>query len=79
MTQDPESGITSRIHDTDLKVPKREIFDLFDFNNFYVIKCLLGQMRIILSLLAYAQCTLATIFDFELSQKKLLQICLRST
>jgi hypothetical protein len=26
-------------------------------------------MRIILSLLAYAQCMLATIFDFELSQK----------
>jgi hypothetical protein len=30
----------------------------------------LGQIRNILSLLAYAQCTLATIFDFELAQKK---------
>ncbi len=30
----------------------------------------MGQVRIILSLLVYAQCTLATIFDFELSQKK---------
>jgi hypothetical protein len=29
-----------------------------------------GQIRTILSLLAYAQCTLATIFDFELAQKK---------
>ncbi len=38
----------------------------------------LGQIRIILSLLAYAQCTLATIFDFELSQKKLFQVRLRS-
>jgi hypothetical protein len=23
-----------------LKVPKCEIFDLFDFNDFYVVKCL---------------------------------------
>ncbi len=71
---------------------KCEIFDLFDFNDFYVMKCLLvgdlgaeifffnlAQIHIILSLLEYAQCILATIFDFELSQKKLFQICLRST
>jgi hypothetical protein len=30
----------------------------------------LGQMLIILSLPAYMQCTLATIFDFELSKKR---------
>ncbi len=30
----------------------------------------MGQTRTILSLLAYAQCTLATIFDFELAPKK---------
>jgi hypothetical protein len=51
-----------------LKVPKSKIFDLFDFNDFYVMKCLwvgylgaeiknqffsLGQIPIILSLLAY--------------------------
>jgi hypothetical protein len=56
-----------------LKVPKCEIFDLFDFNDFYVKKINffnLGQIRIILSLLTYAQCTLATIFDFEFSHKK---------
>jgi len=29
-----------------------------------------GQIRTILSLLAYAPSTLATIFDFELAQKK---------
>ncbi len=29
-----------------------------------------GQIRTILSLLAYAPSTLATIFDFELQQKK---------
>jgi hypothetical protein len=28
------------------------------------------QIRVILSLLAYAQCILATIFDFEHSQEK---------
>ncbi len=60
-----------------LKVPKCEIFDLFDFNDFYVMKCILvgtlglklkiffflnlGRIHIILSLLAYAQCTLAII------------------
>jgi hypothetical protein len=33
-----------------------------------------GQIRTILSLLAYAPSTLATIFDFELAQKK---SCLR--
>ncbi len=61
-----------------LKIPKCEIFYLFDFNDFYVLKCLhvgdlgaeikhffyLGQICIILSLLAYAQCMLETIFDF---------------
>ncbi len=39
----------------------------------------MGQIRTILSLLAYAPSTLATIFDFELAQKKLFQIPLRST
>jgi hypothetical protein len=68
-----------------LKLPKSEIFDLFDFNDFNVIKSLwvgdfrdeiklfffhVGQIPTILSLLAYAQCTLATIFDFELAPKK---------
>ncbi len=69
-----------------LKVPKCEIFDLFDFNDFYAIKSLqvgdlraeikkliffnVGQIRTILSLLAYAQRTLATIFHFELAPKK---------
>ncbi len=56
-----------------LKVPKCEIFDLFDFDDIYVMKCLhvgdLGaeikhQICIIMSLLAYAQCLLETIFDF---------------
>jgi hypothetical protein len=67
-------------------VPKCESFDLFDFNDFYVMKSLnvedfrdeiknvyylnLGQMCIILSLLGYAQCTLLMIFYFELSQNK---------
>ncbi len=66
-------------------MPKCEIFDLFDFNDFYVLKSLqVGDFRneikiffffnvgqiCILSLLAYAQCTLATIFDFELAPKK---------
>jgi hypothetical protein len=51
-----------------LKVPKCEIFHLFDFNDFYGIN--VGQIRTILSLLAYAPSTLATIFDFELEQKK---------
>jgi hypothetical protein len=66
-------------------VPKCEIFYLFDFNDFYVIKFLkvgdlkaeiknyfflnVGQIRTILSLLAYAPSTLATIFDFETAQK----------
>ncbi len=45
--------------------------------NFFFLN--FGQIRIILSKIAYAQCTLATIFDFELSQKKLFQIRLRST
>jgi hypothetical protein len=67
-----------------IKVPKCEIFDLFDFNDFYVIKSLqvgdlraeiktifyVGQIRTILSLLVYAQCTLATIFHFELAPNK---------
>ncbi len=55
-------------------MPKCEIFYLFDFNDFYVIKSLLvgdlraeiknliflnvGQIPTILSLLAYAQCKL---------------------
>ncbi len=40
----------------------------------------MGQKHTILSLLAYAPSTLATIFDFELEQKnKLFQIPLRST
>jgi hypothetical protein len=40
----------------------------------------MGQIHTILSLLAYAPSTLATIFDFELEQKiKLFQIPLRST
>ena len=72
-------------------MPKCEIFHLFDFNDFYGIKSLLvgdlraeiknkffknvGQIRTILSLLAYAPPTLATIFDFELAQKK---SCFRS-
>jgi hypothetical protein len=72
-------------------VPKCEIFHLFDFNDFYGIKSLkvgdlraeiknqfffyVGQIRSILSLLAYAPPTLATIFDFELAQKK---SCFRS-
>ncbi len=74
-------------------MPKCEIFDPFDFNDFYVMKSLkvedlrnekkkkfnLGQIHIILSLLAYAQCTLATIFDFELAQKMLFHILSRST
>ncbi len=76
-------------------MPKCEIFHLFDFNDFYGIKSLkvgdlkaeiknyfflnVGQIRTILSLLAYAPSTLATIFDFELAQKKLFQIPLRST
>ncbi len=34
----------------------------------------MGQIRTILSLLAYAPSTLATIFDFELDQKNLLLI-----
>jgi hypothetical protein len=59
-----------------LKLPKCEIFHLFDFNDFYGIK---SQIRTILSLLAYVPPTLATIFDFELAQKKLFQIPLRST
>jgi hypothetical protein len=72
-------------------VPKCEIFHLFDFNEFYGVKSLLvgdlrdeiknyfflnvAQIRTILSLLAYAPPTLATIFDFELAQKK---SCFRS-
>ena len=64
-------------------MPKCEIFHLFDFNDFYVIKSLkvgdlkagkknlnVAQIRTILSLLAYAPSTLATIFDFELAQNK---------
>ncbi len=67
-------------------MPKCEIFYLFDFHDFYGIKSLkvgdlraeiknqffsnVGQIRTILSLLAYAPSTLATIFDFELEQKK---------
>jgi hypothetical protein len=35
-----------------------------------------GQIRTILSLLAYAQCTLAVIFDFELGPKKVVSISL---
>ncbi len=78
-----------------LKVPKCEIFFLFDFNDFYVIKSLqVGDLRAeiknyffkvwarctILSLLGYAECTLATIFHLELAPKKrLFQIPLRST
>ncbi len=57
-----------------LKVPKCEIFHLFDFNEFYGINFFfffnVAQIRTILSLLAYALPTLATIFDFELAQKK---------
>ncbi len=77
-------------------MPKCEIFHLFDFNDFYGIKSLqvgdlrveikklffknVGQIRTILSLLAYAPPTLATIFYFELElKKKLFQIPLRST
>ncbi len=72
-------------------MPKCEIFHLFDFNEFYGVKSLLvgdlrdeiknyfflnvAQIRTILSLLAYAPPTLATIFDFELAQKK---SCFRS-
>ncbi len=60
-------------------MPKCEIFDLFDFNGDFrdEIKKLfflnVGQIRTgtILSLLAYVQCTLATIFDLELAQKKI--------
>ncbi len=66
-------------------MPKCEIFEPFDFNDFYVIKSLylgdlraetnffffnVGQICTMLSLLAYAQCTLATIFHFELAPKK---------
>ncbi len=66
-------------------MPKCEIFHLFDFNDFYGIKSLkvgdlraeikinfflnVGQIRPILSVLAYAPSTLATIFDFELAPK----------
>ncbi len=68
-----------------LKVPKCEIFVLFNFNDFYVIKSLcwglegcnvklfffnVGQICTILSLQAYAQCTLAMTFHFELAPKK---------
>ncbi len=76
-----------RIQGKCLKVPKCEIFHLFDFNDFYGIKSLyiggnlraeiknkfflnVGQTRTILSLLAYVPSTLATIFDFELAQNK---------
>ncbi len=68
------------------KVPKCDIFHLFDFNDFYGIKSLyvgdlrveiknyfflnVGQIRTSLSLLAYAPPKLATIFDFELELKK---------
>ncbi len=38
-------------------------------NNFFLN---VGQIRTILSLLAYAPSTLATIFDFELAQKKVI-------
>ena len=68
-----------------LKVPKCEIFDLFgpevsigrDKNIFffgarYVSFYLCWRMRI-------AQCTLATIFEFELSQKKLFEVHLNVT
>ncbi len=41
---------------------RAEIKKIFFFN--------VGQIRTILSLLAYAPSTLATIFDFELEQKK---------
>ncbi len=76
--------------------PKCEIFNLFDFNDFYFMKCLkVGDLAaeiknifflfgpdtyhfIFLSIL-YVQCTLATIFDFDLSQKKLFQVRFRST
>ncbi len=64
-------------------MPKCEIFHLFDFNDFYGIKVgdlraeikkikffNVAQIRTILSLPAYAPPTLATIFDFELAQKK---------
>ncbi len=66
-------------------MPKCEIFDLFDFNDFYVIKSLkvrdlraekinffiVGQIRIILSLLAYVQCTLTT----EYAVAKCVKLC----
>ena len=67
-------------------MPKCEIFHLLDFNEFYGVKSLyvgdlrdeiknefflkVAQIRTILSLLAYAPPTLATIFYFELAQKK---------
>ena len=64
-------------------MPKCEIFYIFDFIDFYVIKVgdlraeikiffYVVQIRTILSLLAYAQCTLATIFHFELAPKKVI-------
>ncbi len=62
------------------KVRKCEIFDLFDFNDFYVMKCLqvwdfggeitnffkLGQICIILSLLAYVCAVGSSDFDIFL-------------
>ncbi len=32
--------IKERVQEILLKVPNREIFDVFDFNDFYVMKCL---------------------------------------
>ncbi len=67
-------------------MPKCEIFHLFDFNEFYGVKSLyvgdlrdeiknyfylnVAHIRTILSLLAYAPPTQATIFDFELDPPK---------
>jgi hypothetical protein len=60
----------------ELKVPKCEIFDLFDFNDFYVIKSLfLFLMWARYVPYAYA----SNDFHFELApKKKLFQIPLRS-
>jgi hypothetical protein len=49
-----------------------------EIKNYFFLN--VAQMRTILSLLAYAPPTLATIFDFELElKKKLFQFPLRST
>jgi hypothetical protein len=67
-----------------LKVPKWDIFDLFDCNDLFVMKCLwLGDWNkkifFFLTWARYHIITLATIFYFELSQAQLFQIRLRAT